>query len=179
MLGLHCCTRAFSSHSKPELHSSCGARGFSCCRAGPRARASAIAARGLSSYGAQASLPHSMCNLPGPGIKAVYPVLAGGLLTTGPDRQGSPSISIFTADSLASLIPQLGKSLPAVLETRVRSLGREDPLKTEMATHSSILAWRIPRTEDPGGLWSMGSQESDTTERLNRHHRQVPQCSAT
>ena len=84
MLGLHCCTRAFSSHSKPELHSSCGVRGFSCCRAGPRARASAIAARGLSSYGAQASLPHSMCNLPGPGIKAVYPVLAGGLLTTGP-----------------------------------------------------------------------------------------------
>ena len=41
---------------------------------------------------------------------------------------------------------------------RIRSLGREDPLEKEMATHSSILAWRIPRTEEPGGLLSMGSQ---------------------
>ena len=44
----------------------------------------------------------------------------------------------------------------------VRSLGREDPLKTEMATHSSILAWRNPWTEEPGGLQSMGLQELDT-----------------
>ena len=43
-------------------------------------------------------------------------------------------------------------------ETRVRSLGREDPLEEGMATHSSILAWRIPWTEEPGGLQSMGSQ---------------------
>ena len=43
-------------------------------------------------------------------------------------------------------------------ETQVRSLGREDPLEKEMATHSSILAWRIPWTEEPGGLQSMGSQ---------------------
>ena len=43
-------------------------------------------------------------------------------------------------------------------ETRVRSLGREDPLEESMATHSSILAWRIPWTEEPGGLQSMGSQ---------------------
>ena len=43
-------------------------------------------------------------------------------------------------------------------ETQVRSLGREDPLEKEMATHSSILAWRIPRTEEPGGLQSTGSQ---------------------
>ena len=50
-------------------------------------------------------------------------------------------------------------------ETRIRSLGREDPLEKEMASHSSILAWRIPWTEEPGGLQSMGSQESDTTER--------------
>ena len=48
------------------------------------------------------------------------------------------------------------KNLPAVLETRVRSLGQEDPLEKEMATHSSILAWRIPWTEEPGGLQSMG-----------------------
>ena len=54
-------------------------------------------------------------------------------------------------------------------ETRVRFLGREDPLEKEMAIHSSILAWRIPWTEEPGGLQSMGSQESDMTERLNTH----------
>ena len=48
-------------------------------------------------------------------------------------------------------------------ETWVRFLGWEDPLEKEMATHSSILAWRIPWTEEPGGLQSMGLQESDTT----------------
>ena len=52
----------------------------------------------------------------------------------------------------------------AMLETLVHSLGREDPLEKEMATHSSILAWRIPRTEEPDTLQSMGSQESDMTE---------------
>ena len=58
----------------------------------------------------------------------------------------------------ASLVAQMVKSLPALQETRVRSLGQEDPLGEGMATHSSILAWRIPRTEEPGGLQSMGSQ---------------------
>ena len=51
------------------------------------------------------------------------------------------------------------------------SLGQEDPLEKEMATHSSILAWRIPWTEEPGGLQSVGSQESDMTERLSMHVR--------
>ena len=50
------------------------------------------------------------------------------------------------------------KNLPAVQETQVRSLGWEDPLEKEMATHSRILAWRITWTEKPGGLQSMGSQ---------------------
>ena len=50
------------------------------------------------------------------------------------------------------------KNLPAMRETQVRSLGREDPLEKGMATHSSILAWRIPWTEEPGGLQSMGLQ---------------------
>ena len=50
------------------------------------------------------------------------------------------------------------KRVPAIRETRVRSLGWEDPLEKEMATRSSILAWRIPRTEEPGRLQSMGSQ---------------------
>ena len=51
-------------------------------------------------------------------------------------------------------------------ETRVRLLGREVPLEKEMAIHSSILAWRIPWTEEPAGLQSMDRKESDTTERL-------------
>ena len=55
-------------------------------------------------------------------------------------------------------------------ETRVRSLGREDPLKKGMAIHPSILAWRIPWTEEPGGLQSMGHTELDTTERLTQTH---------
>ena len=50
------------------------------------------------------------------------------------------------------------KNLPAMQEMWVQSLGREDPLEMEMATHSSILAWEILWTEEPGGLWSMGSQ---------------------
>ena len=49
-------------------------------------------------------------------------------------------------------------------EMRVRSLGGEDPLEKGMATHPSILAWRIPQMEEPGGLWSIGHKESDTTE---------------
>ena len=56
----------------------------------------------------------------------------------------------------ASLVAQLVKNLPAVLETRVQSLSGEDPLEKGTATHSSILAWRIPGTEEPGGLLSMG-----------------------
>ena len=55
------------------------------------------------------------------------------------------------------------KRLPAVWETWVRSLGQEDPLEKEMATHSSILSWRIPWMEELGGLQSMGGKESDTT----------------
>ena len=58
----------------------------------------------------------------------------------------------------ASLVAQRLKRLPAMRETRVRSLGREDPLEKEMVTHSSILAWRIPWTEEPGRLQSTGSQ---------------------
>ena len=58
----------------------------------------------------------------------------------------------------ASLMAQRLKCLPPMWETQVRSLGREDPLEKEMATHSSIFAWRIPWTEEPGGLQSIGSQ---------------------
>ena len=56
-----------------------------------------------------------------------------------------------------SQVAQRVKRLPAVQETRVQSLGREDPLEKEMATHSSTLAWKIPWMEEPGRLQSMGS----------------------
>ena len=56
------------------------------------------------------------------------------------------------------------KLLPEMWETWIQSLGQEDPLEKEMATHSSILAQRIPWTEEPGGLQSIGLKESDTTE---------------
>ena len=57
-----------------------------------------------------------------------------------------------------SLVAQLVKNPPAMRETRAQSLGQEDLLEKEMATHSSILAWEIPWTEEPGGLQSMGLQ---------------------
>ena len=57
-----------------------------------------------------------------------------------------------------ALVAQTVKNLPAMLETWVPSLSREDPLEKGMATHSRILAWRIPWTEEPAGLQSMGSQ---------------------
>ena len=58
----------------------------------------------------------------------------------------------------APLVAQMMKNPPAMQETQVQSLGQEDSLEEGMATHSSILAWRIPWTEEPGGLQSMGSQ---------------------
>ena len=61
---------------------------------------------------------------------------------------------------MAFLVTQTVKNLPAVWETQVSSLGWEDPLKKRMAIHSSILAWRIEWTEEPGGLQSMGSQKN-------------------
>ena len=60
------------------------------------------------------------------------------------------------------LVSQIVKNLPAAQETRVQSLHWEDPLRKEMVTHSSIIAWEIPQREKPGGLQSMGSQKSQT-----------------
>ena len=62
----------------------------------------------------------------------------------------------------ASLEAQLVKSLPAVQETGVQSLGCEGPLEKKVVTNSSILAWKVPWKDEPGKLQSMGSQESDT-----------------
>ena len=70
-------------------------------------------------------------------------------------------LSGFTTELVvcwASLVAQMVKNLPVMQDTQVRSLGREDPLEKGMATHSSFLTWRIPWTQQPGGLPSMGSQ---------------------
>ena len=64
----------------------------------------------------------------------------------------------FTGGFGASLVAQMVKNMPAIQKTWVQLLSQEDPLEKGMATHSSILAWRIPRTEEPGELQSMGSQ---------------------
>ena len=58
-------------------------------------------------------------------------------------------------------------------ETQVRSLGQEDPLEKGMATHSSILVWRVPQTEEPDRLQSMGRKKSDTTEQLTHTHTHI------
>ena len=65
----------------------------------------------------------------------------------------------------------LVKNPPAMQETQVPSLGGEDPMEKGMATHSSILAWKIPWTEEPGGLQSIELQSVDMTEQLNHHTR--------
>ena len=70
----------------------------------------------------------------------------------------------------ASLAAEMVKNLPPMQETWAQSLGWEDPLEEGMATHSSILAWRIPWTEEPGGLWSIGSQTASVRQRLKLLH---------
>ena len=79
----------------------------------------------------------------------------------------------FTGDYRTSLVAQMVKRLPTMRETGVQSLGWEDLLEKEMATHSSILAWRIPWTEEPGRLQSMGSQrvQHDWATSLSLFHR--------
>ena len=91
-----------------------------------------------------------------------------GLLTGLGYVQGfrSPNLDellSLSSGMLASLVAQSVKNPPAMQETQVPSLGLEDPLEKGMATPSSILAWEIPWTEEPGRLHSMGSQERDKT----------------
>ena len=73
-------------------------------------------------------------------------------------KKSSKKYSLSPQQRQASLVAQMVKNLPAMQETWVRSLDWEDPLEKEMAIHSSILPWRIPWTEEPGRLQSMGSQ---------------------
>ena len=69
-------------------------------------------------------------------------------------------------------LAQWVKNLPSLQDTQVQFLGQEDPLEKEMATHSSLLAWRIPWMEEPGRLQSMGSQEL-RSEQLNHHQTRL------
>ena len=75
--------------------------------------------------------------------------------------------SIVFSSFMASLVAQMVKSLPAMQETWVRSLGQEDPLEKEMATHSGTFAWKIPWMEEPGRLQSMGLQRVGHDQRLH------------
>ena len=79
----------------------------------------------------------------------------------------------FLLTCTPSLVAQSVKDLPAVQETQIRSLGQEDPLEKEIATHSSILAWEIPWTEKPGRVQSMGSQRvgHDWATNIHTSHR--------
>ena len=81
----------------------------------------------------------------------------------GGDREFGVIGEIYSYFWVASLVGQMVKNLPAMRQTWVLSLSQEDPLEKEMATHSSLLAWRIPWTEEPGKLYSpWGFKESDT-----------------
>ena len=86
----------------------------------------------------------------------------------------------MTSDLQLSLVPalvaQTVKHLPTMLETWVQSLGREDLLEKEMATHSSIPAWRIPGTEEPGGLLSMGLHTTEATEQQPQRASALTVC---
>ena len=89
-----------------------------------------------------------------------------------PAEKSSPLFFFFwqqTRPNRASLVAQMVKNLPAKQETWVWSLGWEDSWRKGLATHSSTLAWRIPWTEEPGGLQSMGSHRLDMTEWLSKH----------
>ena len=88
-----------------------------------------------------------------------------------PSKKSARLTSVISA----SLVAQMVKILPAVQEMQVQSLGQEDPLEKGTATHSSVLAWRIPRTEEPGGLQPMGSQgrTHGHMQARTRRHRNV------
>ena len=94
--------------------------------------------------------------IPGTGEPGGLPSMGSQSRTRLRRLSSSSSSSVYM---WASLVAQMVKNLLAMQETRVKSLGQEDPLEKGMATHSRILAWRIRWREEPGGLQSIGSQE--------------------
>ena len=140
-LGLHCYAEAFSGCSAQASH--CG--GFSCRTAQALGTQASVAAdRGLWSLGSVVALGLSC------------PTACEIFWTR--DQTGVPCIGRQILNHWASVVAQIVKNLLAMQETRVRSLGQEDPLEKGVAPYFSILAWRIPWTEEPGRLQSMGSQ---------------------
>ena len=104
-------------------------------------------------------------------MKLLYLIVEGTTTEEGWKKKKNSSALLWTPSSFylvfipsslciyrASLVAQMVKNLPAMQETLVWFLGQKDPLEEGMTIHSSILAWRIPWTEEPGGLQSMGSQ---------------------
>ena len=101
-------------------------------------------------------------------VETVSDFILGGSEITA-DSDYSHEIKRRLLLGRTSLVAQMVKRLSTMRETRVRSLGQEDPLEKEMAIHSSTTAWKIAWTEEPRRLQSMGSQRADTTERLHFH----------
>ena len=145
----------FSSFSKRELLVSC--TGFSLPwllllqSSGSRVQGlissgSRPLERRFNSCGAPIQLPWGLRDSPGSGIEPMSPEMAGWFFTAEPPGPGASAV----------------KNPPTKQEMQVWSLGWEDPLEKEMATHSSILAWEIPWREEPGGLQSVGSPKSQT-----------------
>ena len=117
------------------------------------------------------------CPSPAPGVHSdsrpssqwCHPAISSSVIPFSSCPQSLPASESFPMSQLflfniryiillASLVAQMVKNLPAMQETQVQFLGQEDPLEKGMATHSSILAWRVPRTEEPCRLQFMGSQ---------------------
>ena len=116
---------------------------------------------GFSTCGTQTWFPRGMWNLPQLVIEPVSPALLGRFLITGPPRKLYMCVwCALLCEKIAETLCRIHtvKNLPAVQETWVQSLDGEDRLEKGMAPHSSILAWEISWTEEPGGLQSMGSQ---------------------
>ena len=152
MLGLYCCAPAFSGSSEQRVILLCRAQaphcgGFSCCRARVLGtRASVVAACRLSCPAAWGIFKDQGLN--------PYP-LHWQSDSSPLDHHGSPLTNILSIH----LFSYLRKfAVPNMQESWVQSLDWDDPLEKGMATHFSVLAWRIPWTEEPGGLPSMGPQ---------------------
>ena len=109
-------------------------------------------------------------DLPHSGIEPeslTSPALAVGFFTTSTTWEAYIYLHIYISFfRFFSMVVQMVKNPPAMQETQVQSLGREDPLQKGMVTHSSILAWRIPWIEEPAGHSPWGHKESDTTKQL-------------
>ena len=96
--------------------------------------------------------------LSGKGVQLFFKGWPQGVATGHWQEALCQQIKDYDINTSLLVVAQMIKNQPAMKETGVRSQGREDPLEKEIATHSSILSWKIPWTEEPGGVWSIGSE---------------------